>query len=345
MACFYSSYRYIPLGDATTIRFTSPVFIAIFAHFLVNEPFGILQAVNAFTTLAGVILIGRPSFLFGTLNKQPDVQSVNTTTTIIITSPLPEPESSFTTAALFGVLLSLVAAISISISMIFMRKLKKTPAPLVIFWFSLSNVLLGATGLEILGEFHIPTGLACWLLILLTSKSNVLRFRKLKARPSPKAFCSGLDQFFITLALKQENAGAVAVIQALCVVLSFIFSILILHEPLYWTSALGGTCIFLSVLVLGFSKMLQGSQCRSKIKSTIFQINIRHSHSGSFNFDKLSGQFCGVVSTDSADYHQHFAEPYLIRVAPIDPNNNEYESSTTSVETLSLDSTETTIKW
>ena len=59
----------------------------------------------------------------------------------------------------------------------------------------------------------------------------------------------------MTLALKLENAGAVAVIQALCVVLSFLFSIAILQETLYWTSALGGAFIFLSVLMLGFAKM------------------------------------------------------------------------------------------
>ncbi|KAH9393438.1 hypothetical protein TYRP_021777 [Tyrophagus putrescentiae] len=67
--------------------------------------------------------------------------------------------------------------------------------------------------------------------------------------------CNGFDQLFVTLALKLENAGAVAVIQALCVVLSFLFSIAILQETLYWTSALGGAFIFLSVLMLGFAKM------------------------------------------------------------------------------------------
>lgn len=81
-----------------------------------------------------------------------------------------------------------------------------------------------------------------------------------------------------------ENAGAVAVIQALCVVLSFIFSILILHEPLYWTSALGGSFIFFSVLVLGCSKLLQEMNY-SGIKSTIFAINILHSNSKKFYLD------------------------------------------------------------
>lgn len=238
LACFYSSYRYIPLGDATTIRFTSPVFIAIFAHFLVNEPFGLLQLVNAFTTLTGVLLIGRPSFIFGT-SSQPlnTAKSITEVDNVIFLRDVPNtpmnesnlitdsvnitelfvsqefvdnnssmlpflaylkfksnstdetipllyltplaisqnvddlPKSDpFSTASILGVLLSLAAAISISISMIFMRKLKKTPAPLVIFWFSLSNVLVGTIGMAILGEFHLPNEFFSWLLIFLTSE-------------------------------------------------------------------------------------------------------------------------------------------------------------------------------
>ncbi|XP_075591768.1 uncharacterized protein LOC124500138 [Dermatophagoides farinae] len=393
LACFYSSYRYIPLGDATTIRFTSPVFIAIFAHFIVNEPFGLLQIVNALTTLIGVILIGRPSFIFGgktlSLNREAELtfelndtlpiwpiekrdllqhnrssgfDHLNVISSLFTSDPLTLPEelndvvtstmstqhlhSSTSTlslindwsSTLFGVFLSLIAAISISISMIFMRKIRKTPPPLVIFWFSLSNVILGAVGLWIIDEYRMPIGFECWLLIIMTT------------------FCTGLDQFFITLALKMENAGAVAVIQALCVVLSFIFSILILHEPLYWTSALGGTFIFFSVLVLGFSKLLQETTY-SGIKSTIFAINILHSNSKKFNLDdtyrKLSTTTLSTSSSSSQrssnsfgdgmnnnninnsnhcssfhrysqqslhyhhHHHQSFNEPYLLRVAPI----------------------------
>ncbi|XP_075680417.1 uncharacterized protein LOC113789288 isoform X3 [Dermatophagoides pteronyssinus] len=398
LACFYSSYRYIPLGDATTIRFTSPVFIAIFAHFIVNEPFGLLQIVNALTTLIGVILIGRPSFIFGvkTLssssslnerteltfesndtipiwpiekraatyydlqdsNRSENFDHLNVINSLFTTESNNNVAKTMSTtqslsnqlliedwsSTLFGVFLSLIAAISISISMIFMRKIRKTPPPLVIFWFSLSNVILGAVGLWIIDEYRLPIGFECWLLIIMTT------------------FCTGLDQFFITLALKMENAGAVAVIQALCVVLSFIFSILILHEPLYWTSALGGSFIFFSVLVLGCSKLLQEMNYTG-IKSTIFAINILHSNSKKFYLDdkyrslstrttlssSLSSQRSSTLSSSNSfddnsnlttnpyhcssissfrrhsqqslhynhHHHQSYNEPYLLRVAPI----------------------------
>ena len=63
-----------------------------------------------------------------------------------------------------------------------------------------------------------------------------------------------MDQLCITLALKLENAGAVAVIQALCVLFSFILSITVVGETIHLTSAFGGALIFLSVIILAGAK-------------------------------------------------------------------------------------------
>ncbi|KAI2809252.1 hypothetical protein BLOT_000399 [Blomia tropicalis] len=353
LACFYSSYRYIPLSDATTIRFTSSIFIAIFAHFFVQEPFGLLQIINSCTTFAGVVLIGRPSFLFESsttassvetlspqMNKsfimvepifepsnqsnQDDIEVLqpnsffklysnsfwvpnSTQSSIIISSsPISTIEYDQFKNVLFGVLLSLVAAISISISMIYMRKLKKTPAPLVIFWFSITNVILGLFGLLFLGEYQFPTESYCWILILLIT------------------LCTGLDQLFITLALKLENAGAVAVIQALCVVLSFIFSILILQESIYWSSALGGLLIFFSVITLGLARMIQefnqsSSSSKSKWKSkSIFQVHLVN-YSPQWIHKSKSFDIIDKKQTINlySNYFHQFQEPYLLRMTPI----------------------------
>lgn len=189
LACLYSSYRYIPLADATTLRFTSPVFIAIFAHFFANEPFGLLQLVNSATTLTGVVLIGRPSFLFSPpltslpvpLSQKSQMANLSDPSNSSVLSSFeqvsqsiapiePSSEPLLSSSALIGVMLSLAASITISISMIFMKRLKHTPAPLVIFWFSFFNVLLGTAGVSILGEFRMPNGLVVCILLAVTSK-------------------------------------------------------------------------------------------------------------------------------------------------------------------------------
>ncbi|KAF7489695.1 Solute carrier family 35 member G1 [Sarcoptes scabiei] len=394
LGCFYCSYRYIPLADSTTIRFTSPVFIAIFAHFLVKENFGPIQFLNSFITLIGVVLIGRPSFLFGSMQPQQSrsIQSnPNESSTLLYDNPIPlwrnilidddresgpnkvfsaNPSDYETTpstnndpsifliesspsmiatnelltlidtthwsTSLIGIILSLISAIMISISMIFMRKLRHTPPPLVIFWFSFSNVILGTIGLFLLGEYRLPTDFQCWILILMTT------------------FCTGFDQLFITLALKLENAGAVAVIQALCVVFSFIFSFSILHEPIYSTSIVGGSFIFLSVILLGCSKLFQDDRISSSklfsISSRWLKTNSKKFHLNQDYYSKISPRWFGgveILGKSKSKFHskqnyltdyrrQHhdllksmlskgttmksslkINEPFLIRVRPI----------------------------
>ena len=86
------------------------------------------------------------------------------------------------------------------------------------------------------------------------------------------------------MALKLENAGAVAVIQALCVVLSFIFSITILNEPLYLTSALGALFIFLSVVFLSVAKMFEEMR-NSCMKNDNNNINNKNKKGFKFQFN------------------------------------------------------------
>ena len=102
--------------------------------------------VSAGITIAGVLLVGRPSFLF---NREAEEMSSDT---------------------IIGLVLALCAAISIAISMTVMRKLQKTESPVVILWFSLSTLVLGAIALTILGEWKWPSNATVWLIIVMTGK-------------------------------------------------------------------------------------------------------------------------------------------------------------------------------
>jgi drug/metabolite transporter (DMT)-like permease len=95
-------------------------------------------------TITGVLLIGRPSFIFS------DVVYDN--------------------EDIIGIVLALLAAITIAISMTVMRKLQNTPSAIVIFWFSMSSVILGLVSLIILDEFKMPTKFTLWLILLVTGK-------------------------------------------------------------------------------------------------------------------------------------------------------------------------------
>ena len=71
----YISYRLIPLADASTIVFSSPVWTSIFAAVFLKEPCGLVQTLTIVIALIGVLLISKPSFLFGSEMMVPSINN------------------------------------------------------------------------------------------------------------------------------------------------------------------------------------------------------------------------------------------------------------------------------
>jgi drug/metabolite transporter (DMT)-like permease len=65
LSLFYFSLVHLPLADASVVQYTSPVFTAVLAALLLRERSGRLEVLVLLACLAGVVLITRPSFLFG----------------------------------------------------------------------------------------------------------------------------------------------------------------------------------------------------------------------------------------------------------------------------------------
>ncbi|KAF8151747.1 drug/metabolite transporter superfamily [Crassisporium funariophilum] len=61
----YYSLQYLSLSDATVLTFLSPMCTAIAASFLLGEVFTIKEALAGMISLVGVVLIARPTFIFG----------------------------------------------------------------------------------------------------------------------------------------------------------------------------------------------------------------------------------------------------------------------------------------
>ena len=61
----FTSFSRLPLGDSTTILFSSPVIVMLLSMFILHERCGIFRMVAATTLLGGVILISKPPFIFG----------------------------------------------------------------------------------------------------------------------------------------------------------------------------------------------------------------------------------------------------------------------------------------
>lgn len=65
VSCIYGSFTKLPLGDATVCISTTPIFTALVAYVFLKESWHIFDAVATFICLGGVVLITKPTFLFG----------------------------------------------------------------------------------------------------------------------------------------------------------------------------------------------------------------------------------------------------------------------------------------
>ncbi|RWS26151.1 solute carrier family 35 member G1-like protein, partial [Leptotrombidium deliense] len=111
--CSFVSLRLIPLGDASAIIYSAPVFITIVARLFLKEKCDIVNIIAIFVTAAGVVLITKPKFLF------PDETWI-------------EEEH-----RLIGTLLAVGSAFGSACAFVSIRKLQKTPSSVVIFWHSI----------------------------------------------------------------------------------------------------------------------------------------------------------------------------------------------------------------
>lgn len=212
-ASAYTSYRLVPLADASAIIFSAPVFVSIFARILLNEACGIPQILNILLTVIGVMLIAKPTFIFGSIDDGLD-----------------------TTYQLEGTCAALFASLCFALAFVLMRKLQKTPSEVVIFWFAMSSVALGV-------------GVVSAQTIFYDYKPRLPN----TAKEISLLFVSGMvgviSQPLLTVALKIEEAGLVSLARTVDVAMAFFFQIFFLGESVHWTSLLGAIIICCGVVI------------------------------------------------------------------------------------------------
>lgn len=137
LICFFYAIPRLPLADVTVIQFTNPVFTAVFAALMLRERMQGAVVVSIGLSLAGVMLIAQPTFLFGARATSLDLNAV--------------------AVALAGAVFAALAYTAV-------RKLRETEHPLVVvFYFPL--VSIPACLPIMLPVFVWPTPLE-WLMLL-----------------------------------------------------------------------------------------------------------------------------------------------------------------------------------
>ncbi|MBX3234054.1 MAG: DMT family transporter [Labilithrix sp.] len=200
LSTFYAiSSKTMSLGNVVTLLNLSPVFLALLAPIVLREPTRPIVALAIAVALAGVVLVVRPSFVFGA-------------TTAALTSPT-GPSATVTTLAACG------AALSSSIAMMMLRRVGQTESPEAIaFHFS----VFAAVVLTLLSLFDpkLPSlrDAVCMLLA---------------------GICAGVAQLAMTRAYALENAARVAGMSYLAVVASALLGAALLDERPGPTATIG----------------------------------------------------------------------------------------------------------
>lgn len=196
ISTFYAlSSRTVSLGNTVTLLNLAPVFLALLAPIFLHERTSRAVALAIGLALTGVVLVVRPSFLFGVENA---------------VAPAAREIAGGGPSAGVTLLVAVGGALSTSIAMMFLRRLGRTESPEVIaFHFSLfAAITLGVLSLF---DLRVPSmrDAVCML---------------------GAGLAAGFAQLAMTRAYSLENAARVGGVSYLSVVVSALLGVVVFGE-------------------------------------------------------------------------------------------------------------------
>lgn len=270
----YCALKYISIGDATAIIFSSPIWTSILSHFILNEPIQWIQLIALPISLLGIILIAHPALIVhvdhlsltkpplstlpnGSITDTGNQTLLNKTTTTAaiilqhdnhnINVPLldngPDIEQRWP-----GIVIALLVSLVVSGTYIVLKYRKKTPIQTTTFWLSFFVVFCTLIFMSIFGFGEMPSG---WEWALLVGNGVV----------------SWLGQSCLQWAFLHESASILSILRTLDVAITFSLSALFLDEDIYWTSIVGAAIISMVVVSIVFNNWLQKLSCMNLIKT------------------------------------------------------------------------------
>ncbi|XP_042363934.1 solute carrier family 35 member G1 isoform X2 [Plectropomus leopardus] len=222
MILLFYAVQQMPLADATVIMFSNPVFTSILAWIFLKERCTIWDCVFTVFTIAGVILIARPPFLFGEDRRGIEGNYAN---------------------HIKGTIAAFAGAIGAAFTFVVLRKMgKSVHYYLSVWYYAVIGFIECIITVSVLGEWKIPfCGRDRWLLMLI-------------------AVLGIAGQTFLTKALQIEKAGPVALMRTIDVVLAFIFQFIFLNRaPTMWSLG-GALCVVVSTSGVALRKWYTSSR-------------------------------------------------------------------------------------
>lgn len=214
LSCWFVAVKMTKFGDAGAIYYSYPAFISVLARIFLKEPFGLFDFGTVVLTVIGIFFISGPHYIRAIFYRD----SVE-----------------FSHTEMVGVILASVACCGISCGNLAIRKLQKTPVPIVVCYFSLFSMIISLILVPVLDRYVMPVEIQ-WLWIFCTGLFGVL------------------TQVFVTKAFKLENCGPISVTESFNVIFAFVFQYFVFDEKIAWTSAVGALLVVSAVFAIGLRK-------------------------------------------------------------------------------------------
>ena len=217
MSLMVYSVKHMPLADARVIFYTSPVYTTLLGRIFLKESVSKFDLIAMLLGLGGVVLIGRPSFLFGSLGKSSTSEKVWLPT-----------------------ILAVLSAIMFAFAIIMVRKMSQEVCTrVVVFYYALAGSVISLLASLISGEFKYPD---CGTHdVVYAIVSGMLGY---------------FAQLLSTKACQLEKASVISLVRTIGIVFSFILQLMFLNIIPNGLSIGGAILILLCNVVIFIKKLL-----------------------------------------------------------------------------------------
>lgn len=242
MLSFYA-FRHMPLADASVIIFSTPVFVAIFARLFLKEPCGLFNVATVILTLIGVVLITRPSAIFGNSIPSLTDEQIN--------------DIEQNANGVWGPVSALLSTLFGASAYVTLRALKGLHYSVVMTNFGAFALIYTMIVTWSVDALCWPyCGSERWLVIAL-------------------GLFSFMGQILLTISLQIEQAGPVAIARSADIVFAFIWQIMFFKEVPNGYSIAGALLVTSSVVLTGLKKWTQSlpreSSVRRRLRYLMFE--------------------------------------------------------------------------
>lgn len=222
---FFIGYRYLPLPDLTTIRYTQVVWTVFIAAFIYREKPSIPTILAMFLTILGVVFVAQPEFIFKKVT-----QSIDHSQRII------------------GIVIALYSSVAMAIMVISNRILLvkyKSKQSLILFQFAI--VLLFVTLIHLIVNVYLHSNSIDYL------KSLILNWTYVGA--SLACLLQMFGSILIQKAFKREHPAIITIVQSSDILFSIVLQNIFTSLKSNLLSLFGSVLVLSSILIISLSKL------------------------------------------------------------------------------------------